>query len=192
VTGLVSTPGATWLACLVRHSCAPLLVASLRIVAVATHIRSLGAGSDNPRAPLAARLLAGLTAVSATGPFAIGDRVQLTDAKGRHYTMLLSPRQRVSHPPRRDPRTTPVIGLPGRQRGQVRQPVTSFLVLRPLLVDYVLSIAARRSGGLPERRRAESCTKATSFPGGRVLEAGCRVRSTDLFAAARPSDRTDR
>ena len=29
--------------------------------------------------------------MSATGPFAIGDRVQLTDAKGRHYTMLLSP-----------------------------------------------------------------------------------------------------
>ena len=28
--------------------------------------------------------------MSATGPFAIGDRVQLTDAKGRHYTVLLS------------------------------------------------------------------------------------------------------
>ena len=26
-----------------------------------------------------------------TGPFVVGDRVQLTDAKGRHYTMLLSP-----------------------------------------------------------------------------------------------------
>ncbi|MCB0945090.1 MAG: SAM-dependent methyltransferase, partial [Mycobacterium sp.] len=26
-----------------------------------------------------------------TGPFAVGDRVQLTDAKGRHYTMVLTP-----------------------------------------------------------------------------------------------------
>ena len=26
-----------------------------------------------------------------TGPFAVGDRVQLTDAKGRHYTMILTP-----------------------------------------------------------------------------------------------------
>ena len=26
-----------------------------------------------------------------TGPFTVGDRVQLTDAKGRHYTMVLAP-----------------------------------------------------------------------------------------------------
>ena len=26
-----------------------------------------------------------------SGPFAAGDRVQLTDAKGRHYTMVLTP-----------------------------------------------------------------------------------------------------
>ena len=26
-----------------------------------------------------------------TGPFDVGDRVQLTDAKGRHYTMVLAP-----------------------------------------------------------------------------------------------------
>ncbi|MFZ4372456.1 MAG: SAM-dependent methyltransferase, partial [Mycobacterium sp.] len=25
-----------------------------------------------------------------TGPFAVGDRVQLTDPKGRHYTMILN------------------------------------------------------------------------------------------------------
>ena len=25
-----------------------------------------------------------------TGPFTVGDRVQLTDAKGRHYTMVLA------------------------------------------------------------------------------------------------------
>jgi tRNA (adenine57-N1/adenine58-N1)-methyltransferase catalytic subunit len=29
--------------------------------------------------------------VPRTGPFAVGDRVQLTDAKGRHYTMVLTP-----------------------------------------------------------------------------------------------------
>ena len=26
-----------------------------------------------------------------TGPFVVGDRVQLTDPKGRHYTMILNP-----------------------------------------------------------------------------------------------------
>ncbi|WP_131815106.1 hypothetical protein, partial [Mycolicibacterium holsaticum] len=29
------------------------------------------------------------TPTARTGPFAVGDRVQLTDAKGRHYTMVL-------------------------------------------------------------------------------------------------------
>src|SRR4029077_3036322 len=47
-----------------------------------------------PRAPVSARPLAGwsaMPATSPTGPFEVGDRVQLTDAKGRHYTMVLTP-----------------------------------------------------------------------------------------------------
>ena len=31
-----------------------------------------------------------LDRVSVTGPFTVGERVQLTDAKGRHYTMVLA------------------------------------------------------------------------------------------------------
>ncbi|HEY2085343.1 MAG TPA: SAM-dependent methyltransferase, partial [Mycobacterium sp.] len=76
--------------------------------------------------------------MSVTGPFVIGDRVQLTDAKGRHYTMLLSPggefhthRGAIAH--------DAVIGLP---EGSVVKSANGdqFLVLRPLLVDYVLSM----------------------------------------------------
>ena len=46
--------------------------------------------------------------MSATGPFVIGDRVQLTDAKGRHYTMLLSPGP-----------GTPSLGLKLDRRGRL-------------------------------------------------------------------------
>jgi tRNA (adenine57-N1/adenine58-N1)-methyltransferase len=68
----------------------------------------------------------------------VGDRVQLTDAKGRHYTMLLTPgvefhthRGYVSH--------DAVIGQP---EGSVVKATNGdpFLVLRPLLVDYVMSM----------------------------------------------------
>ncbi|MGH3579346.1 MAG: SAM-dependent methyltransferase, partial [Mycobacterium sp.] len=76
--------------------------------------------------------------MSATGPFAVGDRVQLTDAKGRHYSVLLSPggefhthRGAIAH--------DAVIGLP---EGSVVKSTNGdqFLALRPLLVDYVMSM----------------------------------------------------
>ena len=73
-----------------------------------------------------------------TGPFVIGDRVQLTDPKGRHYTMVLAPGAEF-HTHRGAIGHDTVIGQP---EGSV---VTStngdpFLVLRPLLIDYVLTI----------------------------------------------------
>jgi tRNA (adenine57-N1/adenine58-N1)-methyltransferase catalytic subunit len=118
---------------------------------------------------LAARLLAGLTAVSATGPFVIGDRVQLTDAKGRHYTMLLSPggefhthRGAIAH--------DAVIGLP---EGSVVKSANGdqFLVLRPLLVDYVLSMPRGAQVVYP-KDAAQIVHEGDIFPGARVLEAG--------------------
>ena len=152
MTGPVSTPGATWLACLVRHS----------------YPQPRGRVGQ-PRAPLAARLLAGLTAVSATGPFAIGDRVQLTDAKGRHYTMLLSPGSEF-HTHRGAIAHDAVIGLP---EGSVVKSANGdqFLVLRPLLVDYVLSMPRGAQVVYP-KDAAQIVHEGDIFPGARVLEAG--------------------
>jgi tRNA (adenine57-N1/adenine58-N1)-methyltransferase catalytic subunit len=107
--------------------------------------------------------------VSATGPFAVGDRVQLTDAKGRHYTMLLSPggefhthRGAITH--------DSVIGLP---EGSVVKSANGdpFLVLRPLLVDYVMSMP-RGAQLIYPKDAAQIVHEGDIFPGARVLEAG--------------------
>jgi tRNA (adenine57-N1/adenine58-N1)-methyltransferase catalytic subunit len=107
--------------------------------------------------------------VSATGPFAVGDRVQLTDAKGRHYTMLLSAggefhthRGAIAH--------DAVIGLP---EGSVVKSTNGdpFLVLRPLLVDYVMSMP-RGAQLIYPKDAAQIVLEGDIFPGARVLEAG--------------------
>jgi tRNA (adenine57-N1/adenine58-N1)-methyltransferase catalytic subunit len=107
--------------------------------------------------------------VSATGPFAVGDRVQLTDAKGRHYTMLLSAggefhthRGAIAH--------DAVIGLP---EGSVVKSANGdpFLVLRPLLVDYVMSMP-RGAQLIYPKDAAQIVLEGDIFPGARVLEAG--------------------
>ncbi|BBZ13509.1 hypothetical protein MBRA_37040 [Mycobacterium branderi] len=108
-------------------------------------------------------------AVSASGPFSVGDRVQLTDAKGRHYTMLLSPggefhthRGAIAH--------DFVIGLP---EGSVVKSTNGdpFLVLRPLLVDYVMSMPRGAQVVYP-KDAAQIVHEGDIFPGARVLEAG--------------------
>jgi tRNA (adenine57-N1/adenine58-N1)-methyltransferase catalytic subunit len=107
--------------------------------------------------------------VSPTGPFVVGDRVQLTDTKGRHYTMLLSAggefhthRGAIAH--------DAVIGLP---EGSVVKSTNGdpFLVLRPLLVDYVMSMPRGAQVVYP-KDAAQIVHEGDIFPGARVLEAG--------------------
>jgi len=107
--------------------------------------------------------------VSTTGPFVIGDRVQLTDAKGRHYTMLLSPGSEF-HTHRGAIAHDAVIGLP---EGSVVKSASGdqFLVLRPLLVDYVLSMPRGAQVVYP-KDAAQIVHEGDIFPGARVLEAG--------------------
>ncbi len=104
-----------------------------------------------------------------TGPFGVGDRVQLTDAKGRHYTMILTPggefhthRGIVSH--------DSVIGSP---EGCVVKASggDEFLVLRPLLIDYVMSMP-RGAQVIYPKDAAQIIHEGDVFPGARVLEAG--------------------
>jgi tRNA (adenine57-N1/adenine58-N1)-methyltransferase len=107
--------------------------------------------------------------VPRTGPFADGDRVQLTDVRGRHYTVLLTPggefhthRGAIDH--------DAIIGLP---EGSVVKSANGdpFLVLRPLLVDYVMSMP-RGAQVIYPKDAAQIVHEGDIFPGARVLEAG--------------------
>ncbi len=104
-----------------------------------------------------------------TGPFAEGDRVQLTDAKGRHYTMILTPGAEF-HTHRGIVAHDTVIGLP---EGSVVKATggDDFLVLRPLLIDYVMSMP-RGAQVIYPKDAAQIVHEGDVFPGARVLEAG--------------------
>ncbi|MCG5433417.1 tRNA (adenine-N1)-methyltransferase [Mycobacterium sp. MYCO198283] len=126
--------------------------------------------------------------MAATGPFATGDRVQLTDAKGRHYTMVLSPGGEF-HTHRGALAHDDVIGAP---EGSV---VTStngdpFLVLRPLLIDYVLSMP-RGAQVIYPKDAAQIVHEGDIFPGAHVLEAGAGsgAMTLSLLRAVGPTGR---
>ncbi|MGB2922961.1 MAG: tRNA (adenine-N1)-methyltransferase [Mycobacterium sp.] len=104
-----------------------------------------------------------------TGPFAVGDRVQLTDAKGRRYTMVLKPDGEF-HTHRGIIDLGAVVGLP---EGSVVRSTNGdqFLVLRPLLVDYVMSMPRGAQVVYP-KDAAQIVHEGDIFPGARVLEAG--------------------
>ena len=104
-----------------------------------------------------------------SGPFAAGDRVQLTDAKGRHYTMILTPGEEF-HTHRGIVGHDSVIGIP---EGSVVKASggDAFLVLRPLLVDYVMSMP-RGAQVIYPKDAAQIVHEGDIFPGARVLEAG--------------------
>ncbi|MFC3962693.1 tRNA (adenine-N1)-methyltransferase [Nocardia jiangsuensis] len=104
-----------------------------------------------------------------TGPFTIGDRVQLTDAKGRLHTVILEPgkefhthRGAISHDDLID---APEGSVVNSTNG------TPYLALRPLLVDYVLSMP-RGAAVIYPKDAAQIVHEGDVFPGARVLEAG--------------------
>ncbi|MBS4730439.1 tRNA (adenine-N1)-methyltransferase [Mycobacterium sp. SM1] len=105
----------------------------------------------------------------ATGPFAAGDRVQLTDAKGRHYTIVLTAGSEF-HTHRGVIAHDAVIGL---DEGSVVKSSNDdpFLVLRPLLVDYVMSMP-RGAQVIYPKDAAQIVHEGDIFPGAHVLEAG--------------------
>src|ERR1700710_1081636 len=126
--------------------------------------------------------------VKRTGPFDVGDRVQLTDAKGRHYTMVLAPggefhthRGAITH--------DSVLGQP---EGSVVKSTNGdpFLVLRPLLVDYVMSMP-RGAQVIYPKDAAQIVHEGDIFPGARVLEAGAGsgAMSCSLLRAVGPTGR---
>lgn len=106
---------------------------------------------------------------SASGPFRAGDRVQLTDPKGRHYTIVLES-GRTYHTHTGALEHDKLIGLP---EGSVVTSAggTSYLALRPLLPDYVLSMP-RGAQVIYPKDAAQIVMWGDIFPGARVLEAG--------------------
>lgn len=106
---------------------------------------------------------------SRRGPFAPGDRVQLTDPKGRLHTVLLEP-GRSFHTHRGALAHDDLIGRP---EGSVvtAGSGTQYLALRPLLSDFVLSMP-RGAQVIYPKDAAQIVALGDVFPGARVLEAG--------------------
>jgi tRNA (adenine57-N1/adenine58-N1)-methyltransferase len=99
----------------------------------------------------------------------VGDRVQLTDPKGRHYTLVLAAggqyhthRGAIDHD-----------DLIGRPEGSLISSVggTAYLAMRPLLADYVLSMP-RGAQVIYPKDAGQIVMWGDIFPGARVLEAG--------------------
>lgn len=106
---------------------------------------------------------------AAAALFAEGDRVQLTDSKGRKYTVILEAGG-TYHTHRGGLKHDDLIGLPD---GSVINSAagTSYLALRPLLTDYVLSMP-RGAAVIYPKDAAQIVHWGDIFPGARVLEAG--------------------
>jgi len=103
------------------------------------------------------------------GPLRAGDRVQLTDPKGRLHTLTLEP-GKVFHTHRGGLAHDDLIGRP---EGCVVTSAggTAYLALRPLLADYVLSMP-RGAQVIYPKDAAQIVAMGDVFPGARVLEAG--------------------
>jgi tRNA (adenine57-N1/adenine58-N1)-methyltransferase catalytic subunit len=103
------------------------------------------------------------------GPFRSGDRVQLTDPKGRLHTIVLVP-GRQFHTHRGMVDHDALIGLAD---GSVvtSSGGTAYLALRPLLADYVLGMP-RGAQVIYPKDAAQIVAMGDVFPGARVLEAG--------------------
>ncbi|MBC8092885.1 MAG: tRNA (adenine-N1)-methyltransferase [Pseudonocardia sp.] len=103
------------------------------------------------------------------GEFRAGDRVQLTDPKGRHYTITLEAGAQY-HTHRGGIAHDDLIGRP--EGSLVLSPVgTPYLALRPRLADYVLSMP-RGAQVIYPKDAAQILMWGDVFPGARVLEAG--------------------
>jgi tRNA (adenine57-N1/adenine58-N1)-methyltransferase len=102
-------------------------------------------------------------------PLRVGESVQLTDDKGRHHTIILEAGKRF-HTHRGALDHDELIGAP---EGCVvySDRKVPYLALRPLLMDFVLSMP-RGATVIYPKDAAAIIGWADIFPGARVLEAG--------------------
>lgn len=104
-----------------------------------------------------------------SGPFQSGDRVQLTDAKRRHFTIILEAggqyfthKGAINHDE-----------IIGKDEGSVVQSThgADYLCFRHLMVDHVLSMP-RGAAVIYPKDSAQILVEGDIFPGAKVLEAG--------------------
>ncbi|TWS32102.1 tRNA (adenine-N1)-methyltransferase [Corynebacterium glutamicum] len=104
-----------------------------------------------------------------SGPFQAGDRVQLTDAKRCHFTIILEPGT-TYHTHRGQIAHDDIIGA---DEGTVVHSTmgSDYLCFRHLMVDHVLSMP-RGAAVIYPKDSAQILVEGDIFPGARVLEAG--------------------
>ncbi|MBL8928910.1 MAG: tRNA (adenine-N1)-methyltransferase [Kineosporiaceae bacterium] len=108
-------------------------------------------------------------AAARRGPFRVGDRVQLTDPKGRLHTITLNPGHQF-HTHRGLFTHDELIGRP--EGWVVRNTAgVEYLALRPLLADYVLSMP-RGAAVVYPKDAGQIVAMGDIYPGARVVEAG--------------------
>jgi tRNA (adenine57-N1/adenine58-N1)-methyltransferase len=127
-----------------------------------------------------------LNAAPGSGPFREGERVQLTDPKGRLHTVTLEPGKQF-HTHRGAIQHDALIGAP---EGSVVPSTagTLYLALRPLLTDFVLSMP-RGAAVIYPKDSAQIIAMGDVYPGATVLEAGAGSGSLTcaLLRAVGPS-----
>lgn len=111
------------------------------------------------------------------GPFRVGDRVQLTDAKGRHHTFQLES-GKAFHTHRGILEHEAVIGKPEGSIVTTASEV-SYIALRPMLQDYVLSMP-RGAAIVYPKDAGQIVAMGDIYPGARVVEAGVGSGSLTL------------
>lgn len=104
-----------------------------------------------------------------SGPFRVGDRVQLTGPKNKLHTISLEP-GKVFHTHRGMINHDDLIGLDDGSV-VVNTAGIEYLALRPLLVDFVMSMP-RGAAIIYPKDAAQILAQADIFPGARVVEAG--------------------
>lgn len=103
------------------------------------------------------------------GPLRVGDRVQLTDPRGRLHTITLAAGSSF-HTHKGYFSHDELIGLP--EGSVVRNTAgIEYLVLRPLLADHVLSMP-RGAAVVYPKDAGQIVAMADIYPGARVVEAG--------------------
>lgn len=112
------------------------------------------------------------------GPFRAGDRCQLTDPKGKINTVSLKPGDEF-HTHRGVIRHDDIIGLPDASVVSNSSGV-DYLVMRPLLVDFVMSMPRGAAIIYPKEAQA-ILGQADIFPGARVVEAGVGSGALSLW-----------
>ncbi len=103
------------------------------------------------------------------GPFREGDRVQLTDPKGRMHTITLVPGKEF-HTHRGHVKHDDLLGEPDGTT-VTNTAGTEYLALRPLLSDYVMSMP-RGAAVVYPKDAGQVVAMADVFPGASVVEAG--------------------